>query len=279
MIRFHIAHLFIFLHVAATSLSLVCRRWRRVAVPVIYESVILTSKSQAKNLVSMLRHVGPYIKKLRIEGGYGHSIHTILSKIPGLIFICVSLDIRSKQKAGGLCGGLKFINPKHVVLRDSKALYYQEVSNVIDVLIECMTPVWSNLVGVPLDMFCFPHVLTVLIRFHTIIRMISRTVALARSLARIPKLQTVYVPRSYFVWEDGVVLNAIKNRSLQRIYGRVYWIPGISNFEPALETHPRLRDVVHLPYLGHKHLLSMLRLVTGTSEYLLALVHCRTDIF
>ena len=78
----------------------------------------------------------------------------------------------------------------------------------------------------------------------------TRTVALARSLARIPKLQTVYVPRSYFVWEDGVVLNAIKNRSLQGIYGRVYWIPGISNFEPALETHPRLREVVHLPLPG-----------------------------
>jgi F-box-like len=113
----------------AMSLSLVCHRWRRVAVPLIYESVILTSKSEAKTLVSMLRHVGPYIKKLRIEGGYGHSIHIILSKIP------------SKQKAGGLCSGLKFINPKHVVLRDSQVLRNQGVSNVIDVLIECMTSV------------------------------------------------------------------------------------------------------------------------------------------
>jgi F-box-like len=135
----------------ATSLSLVCHRWRRVAVPVIYESVILTSKSEAKTLVSMLRRVGPYIKKLRIEGGYGHSIHIILSKIPGLAFICVSLNIPSKQKAGGLCSGLKFINPKHVVLRDSQVLGNQGVSNVIDVLIECMTSVWSNLVGVPLE--------------------------------------------------------------------------------------------------------------------------------
>ena len=139
----------------ATSLSLVCHRWRRVAVPVIYESVILTSKSEAKTLVSMLRQVGPYIKRLRIEGGYGHSTHIILSKIPGLTFICVSLDIRSKQKAGGLCSGLKLINPKHVVVRDSKILGNRGVSNVVDVLIECMTSVWSNLVGVLLDIFCF----------------------------------------------------------------------------------------------------------------------------
>lgn len=82
----------------------------------------------------------------------------------------------------------------------------------------------------------------------------TRTVALARSLARIPKLQTVYVPRSYFVQEDDVVLNAIKNRSLQRIYGRINWIPGFSNLESALEsaleTYPRLREVVHLPLPG-----------------------------
>ena len=78
----------------------------------------------------------------------------------------------------------------------------------------------------------------------------TRTVALARSPAHIPKLQTVYVPRSYFVQEDDVVLNAIKNRSLQRIYGRVYWIPGLSSFESALKTHPQLREVVYLPLPG-----------------------------
>jgi hypothetical protein len=157
----------------ATPLSLVCRRWRRVVVPIIHETVILTSESEAKTLVSMLRHVGPYIKKLRIEGGYGRPIHTILSNIPGLAFICVSLNIPSKNKAGGLCSGLKLINPKHLILRDPKALGNQGVINVVDVLIECMTSVWSNLVGVPLDMFCFPHVLTVLLRFHTIIRMMN----------------------------------------------------------------------------------------------------------
>ena len=161
----------------ATSLSLVCRRWRRVLVPIILETVILNSELEAKTFVSMLRlkHVGPYIKKLRIEGGYGRFTHTILSNIPGLAFISVSLNIPtpSKDKACGLCSGLKLINPKHLILRDSKVLRNQGVSNVINVLIECMTSVWSNLVRVPLDMFCFTHVLTVLIRFHTNILMMN----------------------------------------------------------------------------------------------------------
>jgi hypothetical protein len=157
----------------AMSLFLVCRRWRRVVVPIVYETVILTSESETKAFVSMLRHVGPYIKKLRIEEGYGRSIQTILSNIPRLAFICVSLSIPSKRKVGSLCRGLKLINPTHVILRDPKVLANQGIYNVVDVLIECMTSVWSNLVGVPLDMFCFTHVLTVLIRFHTIIRMMN----------------------------------------------------------------------------------------------------------
>ena len=95
-------------------------------------------------------------------------IHTILSNIPGLASIC--LPIPSKDKTGGLCSVLKLINPKHLILRDSNAWRNQGVSNVIDVL---MTSVWSNLVRVPLDMFCFPHVLIVLLRFHTNILMMN----------------------------------------------------------------------------------------------------------
>jgi hypothetical protein len=251
----------------ATSLFLVCRRWRRVVVPIVHETVILTSESEVNTFVSMLRHVGPYIKKLRIEGGYGRPIHTILSNIPRLAFICVSLSIPSKSKAGGLCRGLKLINPTHVVLRDSKVLGNQGVSNVVDVLIECMTSVWSNLVGVPLDMFCFPHSSNQVSydhpydeHFRLWIDLMSnayqyrarrtRAAALARALARIPKLQTVYVPRAYFVPENDVVLSAIKNRSLQRIYGRINWISNVSDFEAALKTYPRLREVVHFPLPG-----------------------------
>jgi hypothetical protein len=87
----------------------------------------------------------------------------------------------------------------------------------------------------------------------------TRAAALARALARIPKLQTVYTPRAHFVPEDGVVLNAIKNRSLQRIYSRVYWVPGFPafewfedfpDFEAALKTFPKLREVVHFPLPG-----------------------------
>jgi hypothetical protein len=86
-----------------------------------------------------------------------------------------------------------------------------------------------------------------------------RAAALVTALTRIPKLQTVYIPRAYFVPEDGVVLNAIKNPSLQRIYSRVYWVPNFPlfkwvddfpGFEAALKKYSRLREVVHFPLPG-----------------------------
>jgi hypothetical protein len=86
-----------------------------------------------------------------------------------------------------------------------------------------------------------------------------RAAALARALTRLPNLQTVYIPRAYFVPEDGVVLSAIKNRSLQRIYSRVYWLPNLPDFycdgdfpdfEAALKTYPRLREVIYFPLPG-----------------------------
>ena len=137
-------------HVEATSLSMVCHRWRRVVVPsIIYETVILISEAEANAFASIVRRVGFYIKKLRIEGGYGQPIYKILSNTPGLAFICVSFNIPSIGKAGGLCRGLKLINPRHVILLDSenKFLGNQGVYDVAAVLIMCMTSIWSNLVG------------------------------------------------------------------------------------------------------------------------------------
>ena len=81
-------------------LLLVCHRWRRVATPLKYETVIVTSKAEASILASILsqRRVGSYVKKLRIEGGFGQALRTILSQVPRLVYLSVSLDITSEGK-------------------------------------------------------------------------------------------------------------------------------------------------------------------------------------
>ena len=86
MICFHIALLINFLHDTSKQhpylISMVCHRWRRVVVPsIIYETVILISEAEANAFASIVRRVGFYIKKLRIEGGYGQPIYPKFSRI------------------------------------------------------------------------------------------------------------------------------------------------------------------------------------------------------
>lgn len=130
-------------------LLLVCHRWRRVATPLKYETVIVTSQAEASSLASILSRgrVGSYVKKLRIEGGFGHALHKILSQVPKLVYLFVSLDITSKVKGAGLCAGLKLVNPQYLVLRDRRVLGNQGVRSVVDTLITCMKTSWTNMVS------------------------------------------------------------------------------------------------------------------------------------
>ena len=101
----------------------------------------------------------------------------------------------------------------------------------------------------------------------------------------------IFSPRAYFVPEDGVVLNAIKNRSLlQRIYSRVYWVPDFPlykwvddfpDFKAALkDISPSSRSCSFPPAWA----MDIPRLWCGWRQrfsgcfFALALVHCRTDI-
>ncbi|KAJ7294071.1 hypothetical protein C8J57DRAFT_990355, partial [Mycena rebaudengoi] len=59
---------------SSSSMLLVYKDWLRVATPLLYHVVVLRSKAQAKALGESLRKnkdLGRFIKKLRVEGGYG----------------------------------------------------------------------------------------------------------------------------------------------------------------------------------------------------------------
>ncbi|KAJ7606203.1 hypothetical protein FB45DRAFT_878708 [Roridomyces roridus] len=67
----------------SSSILLVCKTWLRIATPLLYEVAIISSSSrgQAQALKLALRsnpELGRLIKKIRVEGGYGTSMHTIL---------------------------------------------------------------------------------------------------------------------------------------------------------------------------------------------------------
>ncbi|KAJ7213529.1 hypothetical protein GGX14DRAFT_696834 [Mycena pura] len=106
---------------STSAYLLVCKSWLRVATPLLYNVVVLRSKAQAKALERALagnKRLGQFIKKLRVEGGYGQPMHTILKCASNVSDICLTLQIFSPDSTEGLCKGLHSINPTYLILRD-----------------------------------------------------------------------------------------------------------------------------------------------------------------
>ena len=109
-------------HLSIATILTVCKSWMDVAIPLLYRVVILRSKAQAFALEHVLREHkerGVYIMKLRVEGGYGAAMRTIITSTSNITDLCISLDVRSSDSVTGLCGTLSLINPCCLVVLES----------------------------------------------------------------------------------------------------------------------------------------------------------------
>ncbi|KAJ7052000.1 hypothetical protein C8F01DRAFT_1033787 [Mycena amicta] len=106
---------------SSSAYLLVSKSWLRVATPLLYHVVVLRSKGQAAALGRALNQnedLGRFIKKLRVEGGYGQPMHTILSRTPNVTDLYLYLDILSSDSTVGLCKGLCLVNPTRLIVKD-----------------------------------------------------------------------------------------------------------------------------------------------------------------
>ncbi|KAJ7627147.1 hypothetical protein FB45DRAFT_1082311 [Roridomyces roridus] len=90
---------------STSSILLVCKAWLRVATPLLYNVVVLRSTAQAKALyLTLMEHpeLGSFIRKLRVEGGFGSSMHVILQRAPKITDIFISLNIHGSESPSGL---------------------------------------------------------------------------------------------------------------------------------------------------------------------------------
>ncbi|KAJ7604141.1 hypothetical protein FB45DRAFT_1044174 [Roridomyces roridus] len=96
---------------------LVCKSWLRVATPLLYHDVVIRSKALARTLSSN-KDLGQFIKRLRVEGGYGAPMRTILKSSPHVSHLYVSLDVFCTDNTTGLCDGLRLISPSCLIIFD-----------------------------------------------------------------------------------------------------------------------------------------------------------------
>jgi hypothetical protein len=136
-------------HLSIASILTVCKTWMNVAIPLLYRIVILRSKAQAFALERVLREHkerGVYITKLRVEGGYGTAMRTIITPTSNITDLCISLDVRSSESVKGLCGALSLINPSCLVVLESELRSNTSLRELAAKINVCLTT-WTNLVS------------------------------------------------------------------------------------------------------------------------------------
>nr|GAT52316.1 predicted protein [Mycena chlorophos] len=135
---------------STSAYLVVCKSWLRVATPLLYHVVVLRSKAQAKALANALAKnpdLGRFVKKLRVEGGYGPSMHTILQHSPNITDLYLSLDILATDTTEGLCKGLPLINPTRLIFQceNGRDRSNKAYTALVDVLKKCIQQ-WDELI-------------------------------------------------------------------------------------------------------------------------------------
>ncbi|KAF7293950.1 F-box domain-containing protein [Mycena kentingensis (nom. inval.)] len=122
---------------STSAYLLVNKAWLRVSTPLLYHTVVLRSKAQAVALADALTKntdFGRFVRRLRVEGGFGPSMKKILTLTPNVVDLFLSLNIYSSDNTAGLCSGLELINPTSLILASSSQTSNKMRAALIDAL-------------------------------------------------------------------------------------------------------------------------------------------------
>lgn len=208
---------------------LVCKRWMIIGTPLLYRIVVVRSKAQACALEHTLRQnkeFGALIQKLRVEGGYGAAMRTIITSSPNIRDLGLSLDLRSSDSVKGLLSSLSGINPSCLTILDplnKETGTNAPVRQLSEKLIACFRT-WSNLVGLGFrgSRKGWPLIQSGLIFQYEIFLPLniydSPFRDICNGLVHAPNVQTITIPGGAALgFHNGIEILA-RNRSLQKIW-------------------------------------------------------------
>ena len=104
---------------STSDILLVCKRWMRVATPLLYHTVVLRTTPQAQSLVRALKknpRFAQYFKKLRLESYCGATGGRVLGVAAHLEEICFAVEFTLREKSAHLAASLCKVAPRRVVI-------------------------------------------------------------------------------------------------------------------------------------------------------------------
>ncbi|KAK7053514.1 F-box domain-containing protein [Favolaschia claudopus] len=223
--------------VSSSAYLSVCKDWLRVATPLLYHVVVLRSKSQANALEKVLRRspeFGLFIRKLRVEGGYGPAMLTILKASPNVKDLFVSFSIWSSDSTVGLCSGLPLLNPKRVILHEpclsKRPLQNKHLDALRKTLSSCIQK-WDSL-----EIFSFPYGYR--LRHHS---WGNRAREVIDWLVRSSSIRTIQLPMELELWIPSHIVSLTRIPSLKAIE---IMHPVCRELAAVLDAEPKFKALV-----------------------------------
>jgi len=145
---------------SSSNYLVVCKRWMRIGTPLLYHTVVMRSQAQATALAAVLKpkanaQFGQYIRKLRIEGGFGVAAKNVLLAARNITDLSVTLNLSAKDNVSPMCDILlTALMPQRLVIAASSPSTNKQITRLTECLTQCIKD-WSTLVcGLDLCIFC-----------------------------------------------------------------------------------------------------------------------------
>ncbi len=135
------------------SVLLVCKRWLRVATPLFYECLQIKSDKAVEGLAETLLAtpaLGQYIRRLRLEGGYGRNLLTVVKHAPDIRVLSIQLDVMSRSVTSGLSRSLLLLNPEELHLHGLGGRRPNQKTEALLGKVVSALGTWKNLVSMKL---------------------------------------------------------------------------------------------------------------------------------
>ena len=162
-------------HEPTSNLLLVCKAWMRIAMPYLYECVVLRTSGQVEAFMDVMndkvigRELKPLVRRIRLEDHFGMLTKSLLDLFPNILELYIPYPGHGEEDIGGLCDAFSKIKPEHVIIGYAGALDSREFGaheHFIDALSIAVKHSWTTLVRFFLFFFRYLYISSDYYRGH-----------------------------------------------------------------------------------------------------------------
>lgn len=135
-----------------TNVLLVCKKWMRIATPVLYEKVHLWNPRGTKAVAQLVKSnpdVGRAIRYLRLEGGMGRDLYTIVKNAPNIHTLWITPHVRASEGIVGLRKSLALLQPRKLCLLIRELKRNKSSAEAERLITLAVAGTWKELVSNP----------------------------------------------------------------------------------------------------------------------------------